>query len=50
MKRKKRPNPMARELRTSGRYAPRIVRSKKAYTRKDKHKKGFDIKNSEPFL
>ena len=48
-KRKKR-DPMARELLTSGKYRMRVVKSAKAYSRKEKHKKGSDYRYSEPFL
>lgn len=49
-KNKKTRDPMARELLTSGKYKMRIVRSKKLYSRKEKHKKGFESQRSEPFL
>lgn len=41
-KKKKTRDPMARELLTSGKYRMRVVRSKKLYSRKEKHKKGFE--------
>lgn len=50
MKKRKRPNPIAKELLVSGKYAMRIVKSKKKYSRKEKHKKGPGIQNSGPFF
>ena len=49
LKRKKR-NPMAKELLLSGKYRIRIVKSKKLYSRKEKHKKALKINIQSLFL
>lgn len=49
VKKKKRRNPMARELLVSGKYSLRIVKSKKTYSRREKHKKGSGKNYQEPF-
>ena len=41
---------MEKELLLSGKYRMRIVKSKKLYSRKEKHKKGSELQYSEPFL
>lgn len=50
IKKKKRRDPMARELLVSGKYSLRIVKSKKIYSRRNKHRKGSDQQYQEPFL
>lgn len=52
MKKKKTPkrNFIAKELLCSGKFAMRIVRNKKAYTRKIKFKKCSEINSSEHFF
>lgn len=52
MKKKKTPkrNFIAKELLCSGKFAMRIIRNKKAYTRKVKFKKCSEINSSEHFL
>lgn len=42
MKQRKRRNPVALELLCSGKYKPRVVKNKKLYSRKDKHKKSLE--------
>ena len=49
MKTKKKRNPIARELLCSGKYGQRIIKSKKLYTRKEKHRKSSDKRYSELF-
>ena len=39
MKPKKKRDPMARELLCSGKYGQRVMKNKKIYSRKEKHKK-----------
>lgn len=49
VKKKKRRDPIARELLVSGKYSLRIVKSKKVYTRREKYKKGSSQRYQEPF-
>lgn len=42
MKQKKKRNPVAFELLCSGKYNQRVVKNKKLYSRKEKHKKNLE--------